>query len=81
MMSDPFTRDDVQFPRLLAELRAKGLTKAQYKFLQESADLTQGDVDDIMARAEETFEAIKEQVDCLPSTCVICGSNLQKETS
>ncbi len=50
----------IQFPRLLAEIRAVGLTKQQYKDLQASADLSQDEVDDLLERAEEVWEGIKE---------------------
>ena len=50
----------VQFPRLLAELRAFGLTKQQYAFLHESMDLSTDEIDELFERAESEWQRIKE---------------------
>lgn len=50
----------VQNVRLLGELCACGLTKAQYKFLQESADMSKQDVDEVLERADRSYDAAKE---------------------
>ena len=49
----------IQYPRLLAEIRAVGLTKQQYKDLGESMDLGFDDIDEILERAEEDWQNIK----------------------
>ena len=51
--------DRIQFPRLLAEIRAVGLTAAQYRMLRESMDLTDKRIDELFARAELEWEFIK----------------------
>jgi hypothetical protein len=52
--------DNIQFPRLLAEIRAVGLTQFQYDLLHESMDLARDDIDAILERAESKWQAIKE---------------------
>lgn len=66
-------RDDVQFPRLLAEIKAAGLPAEVIKQVCTSMDLSSEQVHELLDRAEETFEAIKEQLDCVDTTCVHCG--------
>lgn len=53
--------DAIQFPRLLAEIRACGLTRSQYKDLQASMDLTRDAIDELLERAEEAWVEIKRQ--------------------
>ena len=67
-----FDRDDVQFPRLLDEVYGI-ITEDQKKELSVSMDLTVEDVDDIFLRASETFDAIKQQLDFVDTSCVFCG--------
>jgi hypothetical protein len=55
----------VQFPRLLAELRAAGITPEQMKFLSKSMDLNEGDLESLFLRAEDEWEKIKK--DLVPS--------------
>jgi len=57
--NQPWVHDELQFPRLLAEIRAVGLTDDQYKVLRESMDLTSGDIDELLERAEGTWNQIK----------------------
>lgn len=61
-MKDMWKKDNIQFPRLLAELRAYGLTKNQYKFLCGSMDLEKENIDNLLERAETKFQRIKEEV-------------------
>lgn len=49
----------LQFPRLLAELRAVGLYPAQYAELQAAMDLSEGQIDELLERAEDVWTAIK----------------------
>lgn len=51
--------NDVQFPRLLAEINAVGLSPTQYQQLSESMNLSPRDIDELLARAEAEWEAIK----------------------
>lgn len=52
-------RDDIQFPRLLAEIAALGLTKHQQRDLAISMDLELGELDELLKRAQAKFERIK----------------------
>lgn len=52
--------DAIQFPRLLAELRAIGLYPQQYAELIEAMDLSEGEIDAVLERAETAWQAIKE---------------------
>jgi hypothetical protein len=52
--------DNLQFLRLLSELRACGISDEQYKFLTSSADLTPERVDELLDRAETTWEEVKQ---------------------
>lgn len=52
-------RNDVQFPRLLAEIRAIGLTPTQYRDLQDSTDLTISEIDALLERAEAAWQLSK----------------------
>ncbi len=72
-MSDIWERDDVQFPRLLAEIKAAGLPPEVMQRICASSELSPEQVHELLDRAEETFEAIKEQLDCVDTTCVSCG--------
>jgi len=56
---DPWKRDDVQFPRLLAEINAAGLTVRQTALLQDSMDLSGKQIDELLDRAEVAWEKIK----------------------
>lgn len=51
--------DDIQFPRLLAEIRATGLSNSQYKALQASMDLPRARINEIFDRAQAQFEKMK----------------------
>lgn len=72
-------RDDVQFPRLISELKAVGLTEEQMKALAASMDLDRCHIHEILDRGEEVFEAIKEMLDCVDTDCVMCGKKLVAE--
>lgn len=54
--------DDIQFPRLLAEIRAVGLTASQAAELCRSMDIGTADLQSLLARAEERWERIKAEV-------------------
>lgn len=55
----PWLDNKIQFPRLLAEIRAAGLTKEQYQVLKESMDLTHNEIDELLQRAEEVWDGVK----------------------
>jgi hypothetical protein len=51
--------NSIQFPRLLAEIRAVGLTSEQIQDLTSSMDLTKGQLAELFERAEDEFERLK----------------------
>lgn len=51
--------DDIQLPRLLAEINAVGLSKKQYKELSQSMDLPRELIDELLDRAERRWQLIK----------------------
>jgi hypothetical protein len=61
MPNTTWDNDAVQFPRLLAELRAVGLTNDQYRDLTTAMDLTFDEIDELLERAETAWQAIKAQ--------------------
>jgi cytochrome c556 len=69
---DYWERDDVQFPRLLAEIKAIGLTPDQMNGLTASMDLSDDEIHELLDRAEETFDAVKMQLDMVDETCIAC---------
>jgi hypothetical protein len=56
-----WTNDAIQFARLLAELRAIGLTEPQYNDLYAAMDLRQDRIDQVLERAERAWQRIKEK--------------------
>lgn len=61
MSGSKWEKDSLQFPRLLAEIRAIGLTQAQYNDLCASMDLTMEDIDELLERAETAWQKIKQE--------------------
>lgn len=61
-MRDLWHEDKIQFPRLLAEIRAVGLTIKQYGQLQDSMDLSVDEIDEILERAEAFWQEIKDRI-------------------
>lgn len=53
-------RDDYQFPRLLSEILAVGLTDEQLKALSESMGLGLREIDSLFDRAEAAWEEVKK---------------------
>lgn len=53
--------DADQFVRLLAEINAVGLTPRQLRGLSKSMDLSVTGIREILSRAEQAFEKLKEQ--------------------
>lgn len=54
--------DSIQFPRLLAEINAVGLSEEQMAGLRDSMELTDEKIDELMDRAEETWTIHKESL-------------------
>lgn len=54
-------RDDYQFPRLLAEISAVGLTNEQFEGLAASMDLPIANVNELFDRADVAWERVKEE--------------------
>lgn len=59
MAKNNWKNNNIQFPRLLAEIRTIGLTPEQYTHLYESMDLERDYIDEILERAEECWQKIK----------------------
>ena len=55
-------RNDVQFPRLLAEISAVGLTESQVMALGQSMNLDSEQIGELLGRAEKSFEPWKTEV-------------------
>lgn len=55
-------KNEVQFPRLLSEILAVGLTPEQYSGLATSMDLERGDLDELLDRADTDWQAIKAKL-------------------
>ena len=54
-------KDHIQFPRLLAEIYAVGLTGKQEKDLMKSMDLTRDEIYELLERADKNWEREKAQ--------------------
>ena len=52
--------DNIQFPRMLAEIRAIGFSSGMYEELCASMDLSIDEIDEILERAESAWNKIKE---------------------
>lgn len=77
---DFWERDDVQFPRLLAEIKAAGLTPEQGAAIKASMDITSDQLADLLDRAEESFDAFKMQIDVIQGECASCGQKILAST-
>jgi hypothetical protein len=56
-------RDDIQFPRLLAEIAATiELTGSQWSSLYESMDISSDDLDELFSRAQAAWEKHKQEL-------------------
>ena len=64
-------RDDVQFARLLAEIKAVGLTAKQTADLKASMDLSTEQICELLDRAEEAFESMKETMKDGPNSGLV----------
>lgn len=51
--------DKIQFARLLAEIRAAGLDDETWQVVAESMDLTEGEIREILERAEAYWDSVK----------------------
>ena len=59
---DVWNDDSVQFPRLLAEINAIGLSEEQYEELGELMDLEVSEINELFNRAISAFENNKRQI-------------------
>ena len=55
-------RDDIQFPRLLSEIMAVGLTESQWDGLLAEMDLESDDLSELFDRAQAKWEKQKQRV-------------------
>ena len=55
-------KNNIQFARLLAEIRAIGLNDEQYGWLSVSMNLNYNEIDEILERAETQFQKIKNSI-------------------
>ena len=60
-MKTTWKNNAIQFPRMLAEIRAIGLTASQYMELNDSMDLSRDEIDEILERAETEWQKIKNR--------------------
>lgn len=79
MSNEFWERDDVQFPRLIAEIKAVRLTPDQVREITASMDITREELSELLDRAEKTFESIKKNFDTVETTCVHCGGKVRGE--
>lgn len=57
-----WNRNDIQFPRLIAELEAAGaFTRSVMTDLRESMDLTDSDISELIDRAQYEWERVKAE--------------------
>lgn len=59
-MSDCWPNNAIQFPRLLAEINAIGLTPDQLQELCLNTGLSSEEINDVFERAEQEFRALKD---------------------
>lgn len=62
MSDENWNNNRVQFPRLLAEINAVGLTVVQEAGICESMDLDAEHVRELFQRAEDVFEELKDNI-------------------
>ena len=61
-MKYQWEKDDIQIPRLLAEISSIGLSNEQYAELMIKMDLRQYEIDQLLNRAEMRWERLKEKI-------------------
>jgi len=57
-----WNKNSIQFPRLLSEICAIGLTEDQKTELCDNMDIDENELDELFNRAQRDFERIKERV-------------------
>jgi hypothetical protein len=63
-MKNKWKDNEVQFPRLIAEIRANvKISRNDWKALCKSMDLTEAEVDELFDRADDDWEFIKSMSD------------------
>lgn len=58
---DNWRNNDIQFPRLLSEIWAVGLTAKQVRTLRAAMDLSGSEINRIFNRADKVWQKIKER--------------------
>ena len=61
-MKDKWKDDSIQFPRLLAEIDACGLTPHQFRDIRESMDITDDELDELFDRADTAWGKAKGNI-------------------
>lgn len=61
-VTESWNDDTIQFPRLIAELEMAGVfTRKTFKLLCESMDLENENIDELLERAQKTWDKIKSE--------------------
>jgi hypothetical protein len=79
MPKDIWKNSSIQFPRLLAEIMAVGLTEAQWDGLLESMDLESDRLSELFERAQKLFEVQKAAIlgdSTVPISCPYCKEGI-----
>lgn len=61
-IADLWRDNAIQFPRLLAEINAVGLTDIQINLICESMDVVPDEIGELFERAEAAWERIKARL-------------------
>lgn len=61
-MSYSWQSNAIQFPRLLAEISAIGLTPEQLQELSLNTGLSESEIKDVFERAEQEFRVLKDGI-------------------
>jgi hypothetical protein len=81
MSKDYWDRDDIQFPRLLAEIKAVGLSPKQTVALSVSMNISPYNIHEILDRAEETWDCVKCDLTFVDETCIACNTKFPPKKS
>ncbi len=61
-LQDAWNDNSVQFPRLLTEIFMAGVTPEQLRDMEQSMDLSKGEILELFQRAEKEFLKIKRKL-------------------
>lgn len=59
VIDEPWYNNSIQFPRLIDEIQAVGLTEDQWDALLESMDLESDELAELFERAQSIWDSIK----------------------